>query len=370
MAEKRDYYEVLGVSKGASAQEIKSAYRKLAMKYHPDKSKEADSEKKMQEINEAYEVLSNEQKRKNYDQFGHAGANAQGFGGGQGFSDFESFGGFGDFFQDLFGSFSGSSRRNSNIPRKGEDKSALFEISFLDSYNGYSGTRKFTKHELCLFCNGSGADSNEGVKTCPTCGGQGHVQKRINSIFGAQIVSSECRACSGTGKIIVKPCSQCKGHKYIKTQKEIKINIPAGVNNGVLFKCAGFGHPGYNGGPSGDLYLKIHVNPHKYFLRSGDDLILDFPVSFADILQEKIVEVPTPNGVQKIQLKKSYLEPKTISIQGLGFKHGNRTGSMKLNLKIVIPDYSSRQRKEINKILENIEDTVNKDFVKMVRKAS
>ncbi|VEU74613.1 Heat shock protein DnaJ [Mycoplasmopsis citelli] len=369
MAGKRDYYEVLGVSKGASAQEIKSAYRKLAMKYHPDKSKESDAQQKMQEINEAYEVLSDENKRKNYDQFGHDGANAQGFG-GQGFSDFEGFGGFGDFFQDLFGSFSGSSRRRSNAPQKGEDQSMIFEISFLDSYNGFSQTRKLPKYELCLFCNGSGASSSADIKSCGTCNGSGHIQKRINSIFGAQIVSSECRTCAGTGKIIAKPCGECRGHKYIKTQKEIKINIPAGVTSGTLLKCTGFGSPGYNGGPAGDLYLKIHVNAHKYFLRSGDDLILDFPVSFADILQEKVVEVPTPNGTTKIQLKKSYLEPKTISLSGLGFKRGNRSGNMKLNLKIIIPDYASRQRKEINKILENISDKTNQDFVRAVNKAS
>lgn len=367
MANKRDYYEVLGVSKNATEQEIKSAYRKLAMKYHPDKSKEPDADKKMQEINQAYEILSDPKKRQNYDQFGHDAENANFAGSSGGFQGFGGFGDFSDIFGDIFG-FGKSSRRNTNAPQKGQDKEMIYEISFIDSFNGITDSRKFPKYDLCLFCNGTGANKAKGSKTCSTCNGQGSQRRRVNTIFGAQMISEECQTCNGTGQIYVEKCEHCKGAKYIKTEKDIKINIPAGVTDGSILKCTGYGHPGINGGRSGDLFLHIKIKPHKYFERLGDDIILDFPVSFADILQEKVVEVPTPNSVQKIKLKKTYLESKTIKISGEGFRRNGKTGDMKLNLKIIIPDYSSKERKELIKVLEQIQDTTNKDFVTRVKK--
>ncbi|WP_025755152.1 molecular chaperone DnaJ [Mycoplasmopsis cricetuli] len=367
MARKRDYYEVLGVSKTATEKEIKTAYRKLAMKYHPDRSKEPDAEKKMQEVNEAYEILSNSEKRQMYDQYGHDGANAN-FS-SQGFNGFSGFGGFENIFQDIFSGFGGSSRRRKG-PIKGEDKEHNYFINFIDSFNGLSETRKFPKYDLCLFCGGTGADKADGFHTCNTCNGRGSVTKQIKSFFGSQIVTAQCETCEGTGKIITKKCSNCKGHRYIKTEKEIKINIPAGIKEGTVLRCAGYGEPGYNGGQPGDLYLHIRVREHKFFKRHGEDLILDFPVSFADIMQENTIEVPTPNSTIKIKLKKSYLESKVINLSGEGFSHNSRKGNMKLNLKIIIPDYSSKQRKELLKVLETIEDTTNKDFVSKVKRSS
>ncbi|WP_036464096.1 molecular chaperone DnaJ [Mycoplasmopsis sturni] len=365
MANKRDYYEVLGVSKTATEKEIKSAYRKMAMKYHPDRYKEKDAEAKMQEINEAYEVLSDSQKRQMYDQYGHEGANAQ----NQGFSGFSGFGGFEDIFGDIFGGFTGR-RNNSDRTTKGEDKQVYLDISFIESYNGLVLHKKFPKYENCLFCNGTGADSNGGTETCSTCHGSGHISRTINTIFGQQISNTICSTCHGSGKVIIKKCSNCKGDGHNKVEKEIKINVPAGIQDGAMLRTVGYGYPGTNGGPAGDLYFVIRIKPHRFFRRIGNDLFLDLPISFIDIMLEKVIEVPTPNSNQKIKLKKSYQNGQIIKISGLGFPYGKGThrGDLKINLQIIIPDLSNKDKKELLNLLTTLEDKTNKDFVNLVNK--
>ncbi|RIV16328.1 molecular chaperone DnaJ [Mycoplasmopsis gallopavonis] len=367
MSNKRDYYEILGVSKTASQQEIKSAYRKLAKKYHPDVLKDGTSDQKMKEINEAYSVLSDETKRKNYDQFGTEGPAGGGY--GQGFQDF---GGFQDIFENIFsgfGGFGGGRNRAKKYPQRGEDYQTVYEISFSEAIKGVELERDFTKFELCLHCNGKGAESPSDIQQCQKCHGKGYEQKVVNSIFGQTMTNVECSNCHGTGEIITKKCSQCNGQKYIKVQKRTKINIPAGASNSTRLKLAGYGGPGELGGPSGDLYIVIRVRPHEFFEREGNNIFIQIPVSYIDLALEKTILIPTPYGPEKVKLKKHYQNGQLVKLKGKGVRTSRETGDLYFKISVIVPDYSRKERKELEALFAKIDDTTNNDFVKKVEQA-
>ncbi|MBN4084076.1 DnaJ domain-containing protein [Mycoplasma sp. CSL10166] len=365
MMSKKDYYETLGVKKDATQAEIKTAYRSLAKKYHPDKLKDGTSDQKMHEINEAYEILSNDEKRKIYDQYGADAA--QGRAGAGGFDE-SSFGGFEDIFENIFGGSFNSrrSQRNSNEPRKGNDKQAYKTITFMEAFNGVQFKEKLDKYELCLQCSGTGAKDKNSYKTCSTCNGTGAETKQFNSFFGRQIQKVVCSTCNGLGKIITDKCTLCKGQKYTKSSKVVNISIPKGASNNLVIKAEGFGEKGYNGGRPGDLYLQIYVQEHPYFKRDGLDLYLNFDVSFIDIFMENEVDVPTPHGLTRIKMKKSYSNGKIIKIPGKGMMNSTRTGDLRIQINIIIPDLGRSDNKKINKVFEDIKDKTNYDFVKNV----
>ncbi|QCZ36969.1 molecular chaperone DnaJ [Mycoplasma nasistruthionis] len=364
---KRDYYEVLGVSKNATDQEIKTAYRSLAKKYHPDKLKDGSSDEKMKEINEAYEVLSDSTKRQNYDAYGHAGANGANAGGGWGgFSGFS--GGFGGF-EDIFDMFTGGSRRSKTAKRDGDDKEASIQIDFLDAIHGKEIKQKLQKWELCPHCLGSGADHPSDAVKCSDCDGKGTVRKVVQSFFGQQVVEQACSTCEGTGKKITKKCRECKGSKYIRVEKTVTIKIPEGASSGMRLILNGYGDKGVNGGEPGDLYIRVYVKEHPYFVRNGLDLMLDMPISFIDILLEKTISVPTPYGSTDIKLKKTYTDSKVIVVPGKGVKNKGFQGDLKINIRIIIPDLKKKDIKTLNEALVDVEDQSNADFNKKVMKA-
>ena len=299
MAEKRDYYEVIGVPKTASEDEIKKAYRKLAKKYHPDlnpNNKEAEA--KFKEVNEAYEVLSDPEKKAKYDQFGHAGVDPN-FGGGAG-----GYGGYGSPFGedidlgDIFGSFfgggfGGSRRRaNPNAPRRGTDTEAVLNISFEEAAKGCKKSITYQNIINCTECGGTGAEKGTSPKTCPTCNGTGQVRINQRTPFGVMQTSRSCDHCHGTGKIIEKPCHVCSGQGRVRKSKTLEVTVPAGINDDQVLNVSGQGNAGQNGGPSGDLHVYVSVRPHAVFERRGDDVWCEMPVTFTQAALGADVTVP------------------------------------------------------------------------------
>ncbi len=317
---KADFYKVLGVPKNASENDIKKAYRKLAMKYHPDRNQGAaavEAEAHFKEVKEAYEILSDSEKRQAYDQFGHAGVDPNmrgGTGGAEGFSGFPD--AFGDIFGDLFGAGRGRGGRNSNAPWRGKDLVYGFEMSLEEAAKGKSAQIRIPTWEDCTVCKGSGAKPGTGAKTCDTCGGQGVVQMR-QGFFSVQ---QTCPKCHGSGKIIPDPCTACHGQGRSKTSKTIEINIPAGVDHGMQVRNRGHGEPGGNGGPAGDLLLEIRIKPHAIFERDGDDLHCQVPVAMTRAALGGEIEVPTLESRARIDISEGTQHGKTYRLRGKGIK--------------------------------------------------
>ena len=290
MAEKRDYYEVLGLKKGASDDDIKKAYRKLAMKYHPDRNPgDKVAEENFKEVNEAYSVLSDADKKSKYDRFGFAGVDpnagfgggGQGFGGfGQGFGGFSGFGGFEDIFDMFGGGFSQNQSRRANQPRKGRDLQKAIAITFEEAAFGCKKTISLTKYVTCSTCKGDGAKPGTSKSTCSKCGGSGQVATTQRTPFGQFQTVNTCDQCGGSGKTIDTPCPDCGGSGRVRKKVSITGDIPAGVDNESVIPIRGQGEPGYNGGSAGDLYLVLNVKPHQMFRRNGADLYLDIPITF------------------------------------------------------------------------------------------
>ena len=298
---KRDYYEVLGVDKGADAQTLKKAYRKLAMQYHPDRNPDnPEAEAKFKEINEAYEVLSDDTKRANYDQFGHDGP--QGFGGAGGFGGFGGFGGGGvedifDMFGDMFGGgYGGSSRPRRRGPERGADIRQDITITFEEAAFGVKKSIKINRTEECSECNGSGAKSGTSKKTCPTCNGAGEVRTAQRTPFGNIMSTRVCSTCQGDGEVLESPCPKCNGQGKTRKVKTIEIDIPAGIDNDQMIKLSNQGDVGSKGGPRGDLYVAVRVMPHTLFTRDGFDIYFEMPITFAQAALGDEVEIPTLHG--------------------------------------------------------------------------
>ncbi|MEJ9209991.1 molecular chaperone DnaJ [Bacillus smithii] len=344
---KRDYYEVLGVSKNASKDEIKRAYRKLSKKYHPDINKEPGAEEKFKEVKEAYEVLSDDQKRARYDQFGHEDPNqSQGFGGG--FSGFDGFGGFEDIFNTFFGG-GGSRRRNPNAPRAGADLQYSMSISFEEAVFGKETEIQIPKEETCDTCGGSGAKPGTKPETCPHCHGTGQISTEQNTPFGRIVNRRVCTHCDGTGQIIREKCSTCGGTGKVRKRRRIHIKIPAGIDDGQQLRVAGQGEPGVNGGPPGDLYIVFHVKPHEFFERDGDDIYCEMPLTFAQAALGDEIEVPTLHGKVKLKIPAGTQTGTKFRLRGKGAPnvHGYGVGDQHIIVKVVTPTKLTDRQKQL-----------------------
>ena len=353
MASKRDFYEVLGVSKTASKDDIKSAYRKLAKKYHPD-NKETGDEAKFKEVQEAYDILYDDQKRSAYDQFGHA-AFEQGAGGPGAGNPFSGFGGagfdgmnvdIGDVFSQFFGG--GSRRRSQTGPQRGDDTLMRLRVDFMDVINGKDTEVEFDYDDDCPHCHGSGAESPNDIKTCPTCHGTGTVTRQQRSIFGMVQNQTVCPECGGSGKIISKKCSACggSGHNHIK--KTVKIHIPAGINSGQQIRLQGMGEVGRNGGPHGDMYIEINVKPHQFFKREGNDIHIDVPIDFTDAILGNKIEVPTVYGNVLLTIPDGTQVGTILRMKGKGINdlRTQKPGDQYVHLQIKIPTSLNKKQKE------------------------
>ena len=354
MAEKRDLYETLGVNKSASKDEIKSAYRKLAKKYHPDNHETGNADK-FKEVQEAYDILYDDQKRSAYDQFGFA-AFEQGAG-QPGSNPFEGgFGGFGgadgvdlgDIFNSFFGG--GSRRQRANTgPRRGNDSIIRVKVDFMDTILGRDIEIPLTIDEQCPICHGTGAKSANDIKTCPTCGGHGYVRVQRRSLFGVVEQQEVCGRCNGAGKIISSPCPSCNGRGYNRVKKNVKVHIIAGINNGQQIRVQGLGERGANGGPNGDLFVEINVKPHQYFKRDGNDIHLTIPIDFVDAILGTSVDVPTVYGEATLAIPAGTQPGQIFRMRGQGVKdlRSGKPGDQYVHLDIKMPTSLSKKQKEL-----------------------
>lgn len=351
---KRDYYEVLGVTKDADAEQIKKAYRQLAKKYHPDINKEADAEEKFKEVNEAYEVLSDPEKKSRYDQFGFAG-DQQGFGGGEGFSGFSGFGGFEDIFGSFFGGGSRSNRGQSRNQR-GADKEIRMTISFEESVTGTKKKVNVTVDDECTQCGGTGAFSKSDIKTCEKCHGSGTVFVQTRSIFGTIQQQSVCPRCGGRGQEIAKKCEKCQGKGTVRKTKEVEVKVPAGINTGQSLRMAGFGDAGENGGEKGDLFINFTVLPHKVFKRDGNDVYLTVPLTYSQMCLGDSVDVPTPYGDVKLKIPAGTQSGTKFRIRGKGMAdvRGGKQGDEIVIANIQTPTSLSKEEKELLSKLDDL----------------
>lgn len=345
---KRDYYEVLGVSKDASKDEIKKAYRKLSKKYHPDINKEEGADEKFKEITEAYEVLSDENKRANYDQFGHNGP--QGGFGGQGFGG-QDFSGFGGSFEDIFSTFfgGGGAQRDPNAPRKGDDLQYTMTISFEEAVFGAEKEISIRKEVKCETCDGSGAKPGSKKKTCHYCNGAGHVSVEQNTILGRVRTEKVCPVCNGTGEEIEEPCSTCHGKGTQTKNVKIKVKVPKGVDTDQQIRLAGEGAPGHNGGPQGDLYVVFRVKPSDKFIREGDDIFYNLKISFPQAALGDEVKVPTLDGEVILTVPEGTQDGKQFRMKEKGVKnvHGYGYGDLFVNINVVTPTKLSEKQKSL-----------------------
>ena len=351
MAEKRDYYEVLGLNKSAGEAEIKKAYRTLAKKYHPDMNPgNAEAEAKFKEVNEAYAVLSDSEKKAKYDQFGHAAfdpaAGGSGFGGFGGFGDFSD---LGDIFGSFFGGgFGGGSSARRNAPTRGDDIGARVTITFEEAAFGVKKDVSFQRIQKCDECSGSGAAKGSKAETCTARGGSG--QKRVTQRIGGMAFQSTvtCDACRGSGKIIKNPCTNCRGTGFVKVNKKLSVNIPAGIDDGERIALRGQGCDGRNGGPSGDLILTVSVKRHAFFERDGYDLFCEIPITIADATLGAEIDVPTLEGNEKFTIPEG-TQPGarfTLKQKGIPYVNSNRRGDLIFVVNVEIPKGLSEKQKE------------------------
>lgn len=355
---KKDYYETLGVSKNATDAEIKSAFRKLAKKYHPDVNKEAGAAEKFKEVSEAYGVLSDPQKRKTYDQFGADAVNGNGAGGFGGFEGFGGFqGGFGDFgfsqddLEDILGSFfGGASRRKSKSGTKGEDSLVKLTLTFEEAIFGCEKTFKINLNQMCGGCNGKGGLNPH---KCTKCNGRGRIVSQQRTIFGVTNVQTVCPNCNGTGEEFEKICSICKGNGRTKGEKTITLRVPSGINNGEQMRMAGKGAAGLNGGPNGDIYIEFTVKEHPLFERKGKDIILEVPLTITEAILGCKKEIPTLTGTTIIEIDSGTQSGEELRLRGKGIteEKTGRTGDMIIITKVVIPRKLDRTQKSLIKDL-------------------
>ena len=365
MADKRDYYEVLGLNKGASDDDIKKAYKKQARKYHPDLNPDnKEAEEKFKEVNEAYEVLSDSTKKARYDQYGHAGVDpnfgAGGFGGG--FDGNFDFGDLGDIFGSFFGGgFGGGGRRaNPNAPQRGESIRLSLAITFEEAAFGCENDVTVERMEQCGTCGGNGCAPGTTPEVCPDCHGSGQVQVRRQTPMGVFATTSPCGRCGGKGKIIHQPCQDCRGSGSVRKRKTIKASIPAGIDNGQTISVRGQGHAGKNGGPAGDLLITITVKPHDLFRREGTSVLCDAPITFAQAVLGAELEIPTIDGKVKYDLPEGTQSGTTFRLKGKGIPsiNGRGRGDQYVTVYIETPKNLNKEQKEaLKKFAEAVGDT-------------
>ena len=369
MADKRDYYEVLGLNKGASDDDIKKAYKKQARKYHPDLNPDnKEAEEKFKEVNEAYEVLSDPNKKSRYDQFGHAGVDpnfgAGGYGGG--FDGGFDFGDLGDIFGSFFGGgfggggFGGGRRTNPNAPQRGESIRLSVSITFEEAAFGCEKEVSVERMDQCGTCHGNGCAPGTTPETCPDCHGTGQVQVRRQTPMGVFATTSPCGRCGGKGKIIHQPCSDCRGTGSVRKRKTIKASIPAGIDNGQTISIRGQGHAGKNGGPAGDLLITVTVKPHELFRREGTSVLCDAPITFAQAVLGAELEIPTIDGKVKYDLPEGTQSGTTFRLKGKGIPsiNGRGRGDQYVTVYIETPKNLNKEQKEaLRKFAEAVGDT-------------
>lgn len=351
---KQDFYDILGVSRDASQDEIKKAYRRLAREYHPDVNKEPDAEERFKEINEAYRILSDPDSRRQYDQFGHAafengGAGGQGFGGFGGFGDF-GFGGFedlGDIFADMF--FGGGSTSSQRRPHKGADLRYNLTIEFEEAAFGAEKTIEIPRTEICSHCHGNQAEPGTPLKTCPDCSGTGQVRSVQRTPFGAIQTSRTCSRCGGDGKIYEKACTVCHGSGRVRKTRKITVKIPAGINDGQVVRVGGQGEAGSHGGPYGDLLVVVSVKPHKIFTRQGNDIICEVPITFVQAALGDEIEVPTLEGSVKMRIAEGTQSGRVMRLRGKGVAdvRGFGRGDQLVKIRVVTPTKLNSKQKQI-----------------------
>ena len=350
MAEKRDYYESLGLQKGAGDDEIKKAYRKLAKEYHPDLHPgDKAAEEKFKEIGEAYEVLSDPDKKAKYDRYGHAAFDpSAGFGGG-GAGGFGGFDDLGDILGSIFGGGFGGGGARRNGPMRGESVRARLAITFEEAAFGCSKDVSITRIEDCDDCGGSGAAKGTVPETCPKCNGSGQVSVQQRTPFGVMATTTSCRNCGGTGKIVKTPCSRCSGKGKIRRQRTISVNIPAGIDDGQTISLRGQGHAGANGGPTGDMLITVSVKTHALFDRDGTSVLLALPVSFVQAALGADVEVPTLDGKVKLTIPEGTQTGSVFRLRGKGIPHLNSSarGDQFVTVNIETPKNLTKEQKEL-----------------------
>ena len=363
MADKRDYYEVLGVQKNASEDEIKSAYRQMAKKYHPDlHPDDKDAEAKFKEVNEAYAVLSDAEKRRQYDQFGHAAFDPSQ--GGTGFTgDFgDIFGGFGDIFSSIFGG--GTSSRRSNGPVRGDDVGVRVTLTFEEAVNGCKKDVTFRRIQKCAECGGSGAAKGTEPKTCTKCSGTGRVRVTQRTMLGMMQTERACETCGGRGKIIETPCKACRGKGQTQVSKTLEVSIPAGIDNGQRISLRSQGSDGLRGGPAGDLIITVAVKSHPIFERDGYDVYCEVPITFPEAALGATIDIPTLEGSEKYDVPEGTQTGTTFTLRGRGIKqvNGTRRGDLHLTVVIEVPKNLTSEQKE--KLREFSESTGKKNYAK------
>lgn len=341
MAIKRDYYEVLGVGRNATAEELKRAYRKLALQYHPDRNpNDPQAESRFKEVNEAYEVLSDQSKRQRYDSFGHAGT--------QGMPGFDfggaGFGGINDIFDMFFGATGARARSG---PRRGSDLRLDLRLTFEEAVFGVERELTIPRAEACDACQGSGAQAGTSPQTCPQCRGSGQVRRATQSIFGQIVNVTSCPRCGGEGRVIERPCRKCNGSGHLPGEKKVRVNIPAGVDGGSQIRLPGEGEAGPRNGVAGDLYIVIQVKPHAVLKRNGTDVVYELPLSVSQAALGDTVEIPTVDGPDRIEIPAGTQYGKIIRIHGRGVPHlrSGRRGDQLVYVRVVIPTNLTQEQK-------------------------
>ena len=364
MAQKRDYYEVLGVGKNATDEELKKAFRKLAKKYHPDANldNKEEAERQFKEVNEAYEVLSDKQKRQMYDQFGFDGPqgfNGQGggyysygsgFDGFGGFSDFGDFGDLGDIFSSFFGGGSSRSRANSTYARKGADLKINLDITFEEAYSGVEKEISINRNEKCTSCNGTGAKKGTSPEKCSVCNGAGKIKQVVTTPFGQMATQKVCTHCGGAGTIIKEPCPECRGKGINKKTIKLKVKIPEGIDEGQTIVLKGEGEFGSNGGPKGDLYIVIHIKRHSIYTRKAEHVLCDIPITITGAALGTEIEVPMVDGTKEIyRIPEGTQTGTKFTIKNKGFKavNGSWRGDFVFTVIVQTPKKLTREQREL-----------------------
>jgi molecular chaperone DnaJ len=358
MSSKRDYYEVLGVGRQANEGDIKRSFRRLARQYHPDMNKSPDAEAKFKEINEAYEVLSDPEKRAAYDRFGHAGPQA-GFGG---FGDFQGFGGFEDIFDSFFGGgmrTGGAARRG---PARGADLRYDLTVEFEEAIFGCEKEIIVDRHETCSQCQGSGAEPGTQPIRCPQCNGTGEVRRQQQTILGSFVQVTTCPRCQGEREIVTTPCTKCRGQKVVALERSISVRIPAGVDDGTRIRLASEGEPGIRGGPAGNLYVVLHVEPHSYFRRDDSNILLELDINVAQAALGDKIKVPTLDGDEELAIPAGTQTGEVFRLRGKGVPHLRRNGrgDQLVMTHVLTPTKLTKKQKQL---LEDLSQTLGKEVV-------